>query len=148
MLDFACYGFKGSVWRGAGDNNAKSQQEDLEEGIPMPETKVGADMLREHSLLDLMMSSDSDDQSLSRLDELRKKKRNLESRIRSSSTEPGILVPDGYAGKYATPKAKPGKERKEQRKKKFMTIVIAVIGVSAVAALVVVGMSFFMSPTV
>jgi hypothetical protein len=150
MLDFACYGFKGSVWRGTGDDNAESQQDDLEVGSPMPEIKVGADMLREHSLLDLIMSSDSDDQSISRLEELRKKKRNIEIRIRSSSTEPGILVPEGYAGKSATPKTKPRKERKEQRKnKKFMgTIVIAVIAVSAVAALVVVGMSFFMSPTV
>jgi hypothetical protein len=159
MLDHVCNEVKGLVCRGRGDVNEGSQQEDLEAGILMQNTKARVDILREHSLLDLDQSCDtqptgsgSQNGSSRRLQELRKKKRNIESQIRSSSTEPGILVPWGYAGKSATPKAKPElapellaeKARKEQRKKKFMAVVIAS---SSLAALVVVGISFFLSPT-
>jgi hypothetical protein len=147
-----------NMLRERGDTNAGSQQEDLEAGIPTLNTKVGVNMLREHSLLDLEQSwdtrrtgSDSVDDSIRRLQELRRKKRDIESRIRSSSTEPGILVPNTYSGKSATPKAKSvlasevlaKKERKEQHTKKLMALVIAV---SFLAAMIVLGISFFFSP--
>jgi hypothetical protein len=159
MLDHVCNKVEGLVCRERGDVSEGSQQEDLEAGILMQNTKARVNILREHSLLDLDQSfntqptgSSSHDGSSCRLLELRKKKRNIESRIRSSSTEPGILVPWGYVGKSATPKAKPKlapevlaeKARKEQRKKKFMAVVIVS---SFLAALVVVGISFFLSPT-
>jgi hypothetical protein len=162
MLDYVCNGVEGFACREEGDNYVGPQQEDLEAGIPTPKTKIGVNVLREHSLLDLEPSldtpptgSDSDDDSISRLQELRNKKRNIESQIRSSSTEPGILVPKGYAGKSATPKAKPElapdvlaeqerKERFKEFKKKFMALVIVFF---FLAALVVVGISFFLSPT-
>ena len=158
MLDDACNGVKGLVCREGGDANAESQQEDLEAGIL---TKVRMNMLREHSLLDLDFSldtqptessSDDDNTNIRRLQELRRKKRTIESRIYSSSTKPGILVPMGHAGKSATPKAKlelaaemrAEKVMKEQRKKKLMALVIVA---SFLAALLVVGISLFLSPT-
>jgi hypothetical protein len=78
-----------------------------------------------------------------RVDSIRQKKRQIEAQVKSSSDEPGILVPRGYKEKFVIEN---GMSEQTERRNKFQRTAVAgvVIFLTAVA-MVLVGVSFFWS---
>lgn len=98
---------------------------------------------RPQSLLDAASSEDDNNYKLKML---KLKKRQIEERIRSNSTEPGILVPRGYKEK-AIPSnimsLSQSVSQQEERSKFRKYLLVGIVSFLLAAAMILVGVSFF-----
>jgi hypothetical protein len=96
---------------------------------------------RSHNLLDIACSEES------RLDRIRKKKRQIELQVRSSSSEPGILVPRGYKEKVIPSNSMSmslSRSDSEEERSKFKKYLLAgLVSVLLASAMILVAVSFF-----
>ena len=114
------------------------------EAIQQQETSRTLEALRiearSHSLLDSAASKEEKD---ARLERIRQKKRLIEQQIRSSSNEPGFLVPRAYKSKNIPSNAITNSQSQEGQSKYIKQVLVGLVVFLVSAAVVLVAVSFF-----